>query len=213
MAIIDSSVPRALGLAVLCLSFSVVGFAASPEVPPAVIAFVGDSLAQGYGVAETEAFPSVAAEWLKRKGRSVVVVNASVSGSLSSDAEARVRWVLRRKPAIVVLELGANDALKGTPVSVIKQNLAKAIDVAKAGGAKPLLAGMRIFESMGKEYARGFAAIFSDLAKEKRVALMPFLLEGVAAQSKFNQPDGKHPNAEGHRIVGEAVGRALEALL
>lgn len=178
-----------------------------------VIVFVGDSLAQGYGVGSEEAFPAVAGRWLRAHGQPVKIINAGVSGALSSAGASSLKWWLKSKPAVVVLELGANDGIKGTSIEAIKANLAKAIDLIKAEGAVPVLAGMKMFPNLGPEYARAFAALYPSLAREKKIALIPFLLAGVAADARFNQSDGKHPNAEGHRIIGESVGAFLDKIL
>lgn len=193
--------------------------AATDKTPQAVtkqervILFVGDSLTAGYGVKKEDGFPEKAGEILKTKGKNVKIINGGISGSVSADADKRVKWFLKAKPEILVLALGANDGLKGTPPQVIKKNLALAIDVAKAGNVKVLLAGIRVFENLGADYTSAFARIFPELAREKGVKLFPFLLEGVALEKELNQSDGKHPNAKGHDVIAKAIAAELEKML
>jgi acyl-CoA thioesterase-1 len=181
------------------------------------IVFVGDSLTEGYGVRKEEAYPSLVEKLLngntRDNARRVKTINGSISGSVTAEADRRVKWSLKSKPDILVLALGANDSMKGTPPKVIKANLAKAIDEAKAGDVKVVLAGMKVFSSMGTEYGREFEKIYSDLAREKKITLIPFLLEGVAMEWTLNQADRKHPNAKGHEKIARTVARALEPLL
>lgn len=185
---------------------------ASKKVEKTLV-FIGDSLTEGYGVDQSEAFPEVVRKKLTTRGYKVRVINGGISGSVTADADKRVRWYLKSKPDILILALGANDGLKGTPPETIKKNLAAAIDLAQANGIKVLLCGIRIFANLGSDYTKNFEKIFPDLAREKKVALIPFLLEGVALKKELNQSDGKHPNAEGHKIIGEMVAREVEKLL
>ena len=200
----------ALGLAFL-IGLSSKTLATTP--PEHVILFVGDSLTAGYGVKKEEGFPERAGEILKAHGKTVKIINGGISGSVSADADKRVKWFLKAKPEILVLALGANDGLKGTPPQVIKKNLALAIDVAKSGNVKVVLAGIRVFENLGADYTKAFAQIFPALAKEKGVTLFPFLLEGVALQKDLNQSDGKHPNAKGHEVIAKNIAAELEKML
>lgn len=178
-----------------------------------LIVFIGDSLTEGYGVKREEAYPEKVRGILERKGHSVQVINAGISGSVSAEADRRVKWQLRAKPQILVLALGANDGLKGTPPAVVKKNLALAIDEAQKAGVQVLLAGIKVFTNFGASYAKEFEQIYPDLAREKKVRLMPFLLEGVALDKSLNLPDGKHPNAKGHEIIAENVAKELEKML
>ncbi len=178
-----------------------------------VILFIGDSITAGYGVKKEEAFPERVGEILTAKGHKVKIINGGISGSVTAEADKRVRWFLKTKPEILVLALGANDGLKGTPVEVVKKNLAQAIDLAKENKVKVLLAGMRVFENLGADYTRAFQQVFKELAQEKKVAFMPFLLEGVALDKGLNQSDGKHPNAKGNEVIAKNVARELEKLL
>lgn len=177
------------------------------------IVFIGDSLTAGYGVRKDQAYPARVEDLLRKKGHAVKVINGGISGSVTAEANRRVKWYSKAKPDIVVIALGANDALKGTPVDVIKKNLSEAIDAAKSENSKVLLAGMNIFSNFGDEYGKSFAKLYRDLAQEKKVSFMPFLLEGVALEPKLNLQDGKHPNEKGHEVIAKNVGLELEKLL
>jgi acyl-CoA thioesterase-1 len=177
------------------------------------IVFVGDSLTEGYGVKLEQAFPAIAGEILRKDKHDIKIVNGGISGSVSADADRRVTWFLKVKPDILVLELGSNDALKGTPVAVIEKNLEHALLVADNAHLKVLILGMHIYTNFGPVYAKKFAAIFPKLAKEHHAALVPFLLEDVALKPALMQSDQKHPNVEGHALVAKRVAAALEKLL
>lgn len=177
------------------------------------IVFVGDSITEGYGVKQEQAYPAIAGELLKKRGKEVKIVNGGISGSVSADADARVKWFLKLKPEILVLELGGNDALKGTPAKQIEKNLDQALKVADDAHLKVLLAGMRVFTNFGPEYSKQFADIFPRLAKAHHAALIPFLLEDVAMKPGLMQADQKHPNVEGHARVAVRVADALEKML
>jgi acyl-CoA thioesterase-1 len=150
---------------------------------------------------------------LRERGHAVRVVNAGVSGSTSASAASRLRWQLRSRPDFVVIALGGNDGLRGVDVATTKTNLSTAIDLAQQSGARVLLAGMKLPPNYGPEYTAAFEALFPALAVKHRVALLPFLLEGVAANPELNLPDGIHPNARGTEIVARNVFAALQPLL
>lgn len=183
----------------------------APAAPRVV--FLGDSLAAGYGLAEDEAFPARVAKNLAALGTPIHLVNAGVSGDTTAGGLSRLDWVLRQKPAILVVELGANDGLRGQPLEGIEGNLREIVRRGKAAGAKVLLVGMKMPPNYGREYTDGFAALYPKLAREMDVALLPFLLEGVAAEPRLNQADGIHPTAEGAEIVARTVTPYLEKLL
>jgi acyl-CoA thioesterase-1 len=143
----------------------------------------------------------------------VRVVNAGVSGSTSASAVSRLRWQLRSRPDVIVIALGGNDGLRGVDVATTQANLSMAIDLAQQSGARVLLAGMKLPPNYGPEYTAAFEALFSALAVKHGVALLPFLLEGVAANPELNQSDGIHPNARGTEIVARNVLAALQPLL
>jgi acyl-CoA thioesterase I len=180
---------------------------------PKIIAF-GDSLTAGFGLAEKESYPYLLQEKLKADGHDYEVVNAGVSGDTTLGGLERADWVLEQDNAqILILELGANDLLRGIPVASMKNNLASIIRKAKAKNLKILLCGMLAPPTMGAEYSREFTTAFPDLASEHKVTYLPFLLEGVALKKELNQADGIHPNADGEKIMTDNIYRALKPLL
>ena len=180
-----------------------------------VILFFGDSLTAGYGLSTEEAFPALAEKQLNKSGKSVKVVNAGLSGETSAGGLSRIDWILRQPIDIFVLELGANDGLRGLPLDQTQKNLQAIIDKvrAKYPKVKFVLAGMMVPPNMGKEYAADFKKIYPDLAKKNKATLIPFLLEDVGGIEKLNQTDGIHPNVEGHKIVARNISKILEPLL
>lgn len=190
----------------------IVAAEAAPTDGPLVV-FFGDSLTAGYGLAEEEAFPALVAARLAAGGIRVRLVNAGVSGDTSAGGLRRIDWVLRQSPDVVVIGLGANDALRGQPLAEIETNLTGIVTRARNAGADVLVLGMRIPTNYGPEYTEGFHAIYRRVADAQRVSLVPFLLEGVGGHPELNQPDGIHPNARGHRIVADNVAPPLERLL
>lgn len=186
--------------------------AAATDGRPLVVC-LGDSLTEGYGLSPEQAYPARLERALRERGRPVRVVNAGISGSTSASAVSRLRWQLRSRPDIVVIALGANDGLRGVDLDSTRSHLSEAIALAKESGARVLLAGMKLPPNYGPEYTRAFEEMFPELARRHRVALLPFLLEGVAAQPELNLPDGIHPNARGSEIVAENVLAALLPLL
>jgi acyl-CoA thioesterase-1 len=179
------------------------------------IVFFGNSLTAGYGVSPSEAFPAIIQKKIDSLDLPYQVVNAGVSGETSSGGKTRIDWILREPVNIFVLELGANDGLRGTPLSETKKNLQDIIDKVKAKypDAKLVFAGMEIPPNMGQVYTTEFRNIYSDLAAKNKMTLIPFLLEGVGGEPELNQADGIHPTAEGHLIVAENVWKQLEKLL
>lgn len=173
---------------------------AAPAAPPLVI-FLGDSLTAGYGLGADQAFPALIGERLVAKGMPVRVVNAGVSGDTTTGALERLDWLLRQRPDLLVVGLGANDAFRGQPVDRIEDNLRRIVRRAKAESTRVLILGMRVPTNYGAEYTEAFAAIFPRLAKEEKVDLMPFLLDGVGGHPDLNLDDGIHPNVEGQKIV------------
>jgi acyl-CoA thioesterase-1 len=178
------------------------------------IVFFGNSLTAGYGVSPSEAFPAIIQKKIDSLGLPYQVINAGVSGETSSGGKTRIDWILREPVDIFVLELGANDGLRGTPLSETKKNLQDIIDTVKAKypNARLVFAGMEIPPNMGQAYTTEFRNIYTDLAAKNKMTLIPFLLEGVGGESELNQADGIHPTAEGHLIVAENVWRQLEKL-
>jgi acyl-CoA thioesterase-1 len=178
-----------------------------------VIAVLGDSLTAGLGVAPDETYPARLEAKLKREGYDYRVVNAGVSGDTSSGGLRRVDWVLRLRPDVVIVALGANDGLRGQPVSQLRDNLVAIVQKARDAGARVLLAGMRMPTNYGADYTRDFAAVFPEVARRTNVPLVPFLLQGVAAEARLNQGDGIHPNADGQRVIAEHLWPHLRPLL
>jgi acyl-CoA thioesterase-1 len=187
--------------------------AAHAADPERVVVCLGDSLTEGYGLAPEQAWPSLVERMLRERGQAVRMVNAGISGSTSASAASRLRWQLRSKPEIVVIALGGNDGLRGVEVSATRANLSAAIELAQRSGARVLLAGMKLPPNYGPEYTAAFEALFPALAAQHDVALLPFLLEGVAADPALNLPDGIHPNAGGTEIVARNVLAALLPML
>jgi acyl-CoA thioesterase-1 len=182
---------------------------------PKVILFYGDSLTAGYGLSTEEAFPAIIDKTLNKKGKAVKVINAGLSGETSAGGLSRLDWVLRQPVDIFVLELGANDGLRGLPLDETRKNLQNIIDAVKKKnpGASVVIAGMMVPPNMGPDYSSGFQKIFPDLAKKNNAKLIPFLLQDVAGNEKLNNADGIHPNVEGHKIVATNVLKVLEPLL
>jgi acyl-CoA thioesterase-1 len=174
----------------------------------------GDSLSAAYGIPQARGWVALLGERLKREHPDYIVANASVSGETTAGGLARLRQQLEaKKPAIVILELGANDGLRGLPVAEMKKNLAAMIGQAKKSGARVLLVGMKLPPNYGPDYADAFEAAFADLAKRERVALLPFLLEGIAEKQELFQADRIHPTAQAQPQIAERVWQALAPLL
>lgn len=180
---------------------------------PKIVAF-GDSLTAGFGLTEKESYPYLLQEKLNADGYKYEVVNAGVSGETSLGGLERVDWVLEMENVeILVLELGANDLLRGVPVKNMKSNLDKIIRKAKEKNVRVLLCGMIAPPSVGSDYQRDYTNAFPDLADEHKVEFLPFILENVALKKELNQGDGIHPNAEGEKIMTENVYQALKPML
>jgi acyl-CoA thioesterase-1 len=179
------------------------------------IVFFGNSLTAGYGLSPSEAFPALIQKKIDSSALLYKVINAGVSGETSSGGNSRIDWILRQPLDVFILELGANDGLRGIPIPETKKNLQSIIDKVKAKypSAKLVLAGMQVPPNMGQTYASEFRNIYSELAEKNNLTLVPFLLEGVGGEVKLNQQDGIHPTAEGHQIVAENVWRELKTLL
>ena len=180
---------------------------------PKIIAF-GDSLTAGFGLAEKESYPYLLQEKLKADGYDYEVVNAGLSGDTSLGGLERSDWVLQQDNArILILELGANDLLRGVPVAKMKESLDQIIRKAKARNLKVLLCGMLAPPTMGAQYQQQFTMAFPDLATQYKLDFLPFLLDNVATKKELNQADGIHPNAEGERIMTDNVYKALKPML
>jgi acyl-CoA thioesterase I len=185
------------------------------DAPKKTLVFLGNSLTAGLGVQPTEAFPALVAEKIRAAGLPFEVQNAGLSGDTSAGGLRRIDWLLQRPIDLLVLELGANDGLRGHDLKSIKANLQSIIDKTRAKNphVKIVLAGMQMPPNMGADYANGFATVYSELAKENNATLIPFLLEGVGGHRDLNQQDQIHPSAAGHRIIADLVWRTLEPIL
>jgi len=183
---------------------------------PGTILFFGDSLTAGYGLDDpmSTAYPARIQEKLESEGLPYRVINAGLSGETSAGGLRRIDWVLRQPVAVFVLELGANDGLRGLSIPAVRENLGRILDKVRAKNpdAKLVIAGMQMPPSMG-DYAGDFAELYAPLAEEMDATLIPHLLEDVGGIPALNQPDGIHPNLAGHRIVAENVWTVLEPLL
>lgn len=180
---------------------------------PARVMILGDSIGAGYGLAATDALDALLADALAAAGHHVRVINASVSGDTTAGGLARLDWVLADKPDVVIVELGGNDGLRGIDPTVTEANLDAILGRLKRERVKVLLTGMLAPPNMGAEYGRAFNAIYPRLAKKHGVAFFPFILDGVAADPAFNQPDGIHPNAKGARLIAERLVPYIEKLI
>lgn len=179
---------------------------------PRIVAF-GDSLTAGLGVSSEEAYPEQLARWLRKEGFNYEVINAGVSGDTTAGGLRRVEWILKNRPRLVILELGANDGLRGQSLKETYKNLNAIIENLKAKGVIVVLAGMRLPLNYGDAYTQEFSDLFVRLAHKQKIPLIPFFLEGVATHRQLNQGDGLHPTAEGYSIVVQNVWETLEPIL
>lgn len=180
------------------------------------VLFFGDSLTAGYGLDDpSQAFPGVVQNKIDLAKLHYKVINAGVSGETSAGGKARINWILKQHVDVFVLELGANDGLRGIPVSETIANLQAITDAVKAKypNAKLVILGMQVPPNMGTAYAYSFKAIFPELAAKNKMALVPFLLKDVGGVPSLNQKDGIHPTAEGAKIVGNNVWEVLQNVL
>ena len=199
----------ALVAAGLCL---MIGSRPAAAHIPVILDF-GDSLTAGYGLAPEQAFPARLETALRGQGIEARVVNGGVSGDTTAGGLARLDWALAEKPDLVILELGANDALRGIDPATVRDNLDKMIGKIEANGAKMLLVGMLAPPNWGAEYANAFDRIFPELAKAHDVPLYPFFLEGVAMKPELNQPDGLHPNEHGVAVLVDRLAPVVARLI
>jgi acyl-CoA thioesterase-1 len=181
------------------------------------IVFFGDSLTAGYGLADpdTQSYPAQVQRRIDSERLAWRVVNAGVSGETSAGGLRRIDWVLRQRTDVFVLELGANDGLRGIATEVTQANLQAIIDRVRTRypAAKIVLAGMRMPQNMGADYAAAFRAIYPALARKNAIALIPFLLDGVAARPELNQADGIHPTASGAAIIADEVWKQISPII
>ena len=183
-----------------CLLLPVTVVAAEHSAEARIVV-LGDSLSAGYGLPAAEAFPAQLEQALRQSGQAVRVINAGVSGDTTAGGLARLDWALAERPQLVIVQLGANDALRGLDPEQARANLDAILTRLKREETQILLAGMRAPRNLGPAYYTKFDRIYSDLAKKHQIALDPFFLEGVALRPELNQADGLHPNAQGVAIV------------
>jgi acyl-CoA thioesterase-1 len=198
----------------LILVFALVNTAGAEIAAPRTIVVLGDSLSAGYGIKVQEGWVNLLAQRIASEGYGYKVVNASVSGETTQGGLARLPRALQlHKPAVVIIELGGNDGLRGLPLATSRENLRRAIELASAARARVVLVGMMIPPNYGERYAREFREMFTTLASGKRVELVPFLLDQVALNPELMQTDGIHANAKGQSRMLENVWPKLRPLL
>lgn len=193
----------------MLFAMALVAAAPAGAEPLRILAF-GDSLTAGFGLGPGQGFVPQLERALAEEGVAASVIDAGVSGDTTAGGLARLDWALADRPDLVILELGANDMLRGVDPAVTRANLDQMLAKLRASGARVLLAGMRAAPNLGTQYAAEFEAIYAELSEKYRVPLYPFFLEGVATEPSLNQPDGLHPNAAG---VAEIVRRILPQVL
>lgn len=188
---------------------------ATEKTETRTILFFGNSLTAGYGLDQSEAFPALIQQKIDSLGLPYKVINAGLSGETTSGGLNRIDWLLRQQVDVFVLELGANDGLRGIPVAESKKNLQSIIDKVKEKnpGVVVVMAGMQVPPNMGKAYASEFQVMYKEIAARNKTILMPFLLEGVGGNPELNLPDGIHPTAEGHRIVAGNLWEYLKTVV
>jgi acyl-CoA thioesterase-1 len=199
-------------VAIIAALLAIAAPSSSAAAPPRILAF-GDSLMAGFGLPPDDAFPVRLQQKLAAAGITAEVINGGVSGDTTAGGLARLDWALSDKPDYVLVELGANDMLRGVDPKLTYANLDAMLTRIAASGAKIMLLGMKAVPNWGAEYRRDFDAIFPTLAEQHHVPLYPFFLDGVAADSSLNQADGLHPNAEGVAILVDRIAPYVESLL
>jgi acyl-CoA thioesterase I len=203
---------RARGiLAAIMWGLTMTAVPAAGRVP--VILDFGDSLTAGLGLPAEQAFPARLEDWLHQRGIEARVINAGVSGDTTAGGLARLDWALADKPELVIVALGANDALRGIEPSTVRDNLDKMIEKIETSGAKVLLLGMLAPPNWGEEYKHAFDEIFPELARRHHLPLYPFFLEGVAMKPELNQPDGIHPNERGVAVLVDRIAPLVARVL
>ena len=179
---------------------------------PVILAF-GDSLTAGFGVPDAQSYPARLQKIIIENGYPHQVVNGGVSGDTTAGGVRRIKWLMKHNPEIVILELGANDGLRGLSLKEMESNLEQIIVICKEGGAKVLLTGMKVPPNYGEEYTVEFEKIYIRLAEKHKLSLVPFLLEGVAGRREYTQPDGIHPLGSGYSIVVQTIWKYLKTLM
>ena len=227
MKFLNLSLAALLGLALTaCNAGPAADKSAAAETPAAPAAaatkastkrllFFGNSLTAGYGVEPEQAFAGLIGQKIDSLGLPYEVINAGLSGETTAGGRSRVGWILKQPVDIFVLELGGNDGLRGLPLRDTRQNLQGIVDTVRrrSPGAQIVLAGMQIPPNLGPAYARDFKVLYQEIAANKKLVLIPFLLQGVGGDRTLNQPDGIHPTPAGHRIVARTVWATLGPLV
>ncbi len=199
-------------IGVLLIAITLLGSALAQAAP--VILVFGDSLSAAYGIRQQDGWVALLQQRLRQQRSDYNVVNASVSGETSSGGAARIAATLAmHKPAITIIELGANDGLRGLPAKQMSDNLSASVHAAQKAGSRVLLVGMRLPPNYGAQYTQEYEKAFSNLARRHRIAFVPFLLEGVANKRELIQDDNLHPNAAGQPLILETVWKGLAPLL
>jgi acyl-CoA thioesterase-1 len=202
-----------LGLAMMAAEPAFAQASAAIETKPTKMVVLGDSLSAGFGLAGSDAFPEKLQKALKTKGIEVDIINAGVSGDTSSGGRDRLDWSVPEGTQAVIVELGANDALRGTDPAVTRAALTDIVTRLKARGIAVLLCGMLAPPNYGSDYSARFNSIYPDLAKSSGVPLYPFFLDGVATDAKLTQADGLHPTAEGIDVLVKNILPTVQAFL
>ena len=200
-------------LVLLCMSWAAAVFNGAAAAEKSILVY-GDSLSAAYGIAQSRGWVALLGERMKRERPDYSVANASVSGETSAGGVTRIEATLARfHPAVVIVELGANDGLRGQPVGQMKINLGVIIDQSRRSGARVLLVGMKLPPNYGDEYTGSFERAFGELAKQHHVALVPFMLEGFAEKREYFQTDRIHPNADAQPLILDRIWQGLKPLL
>lgn len=188
--------------------------AQSPKSPPMKMVVLGDSLSEGFGVNKEAAFPALLEKKLHAAGKTQwQVINAGVSGATSASSMGRLKWLIKSKPNVVLLALGANDGLRGLKVEETEKNLSEAIAYAQSQKIRVILAGLYMPPNYGKDFTVKFKQMYANLAKKYKLSFIPFILDQVAGNPKYNLPDGIHPNEEGHKLIAENIFKVVVGAL
>jgi acyl-CoA thioesterase I len=204
--------PRAINTLLFCmlLAFAV----AAPAAPQRSILVFGDSLSAAYGIAQARGWVALLADELRRERLDYIVVNASISGETTSGGAARIGQALEKhRPAVIIVELGGNDGMRGQSIPLMKANLSAIIEQSQKAGARVLLVGMKLPPNYGADYTQAFERSFADLAKRYKTVLLPFLLEGIAEKRELFLPDGIHPTESAQPMIMRRMRKALAPLL
>ncbi len=205
-------VPSFLRVSLLILSLSFLAPSSSWAQKKLIV--LGDSLSEGYGVAKDAAYPAVLEKMLHEAGKKEwKVVNAGVSGSTTASSISRMKWLFKTKPDAVLLVLGANDGLRGLKVADSEKHLAEAIEFAQKEKVQVILGGLYMPPNYGKDYTEQFKKMYSSLAKKYKLVFIPFVLDKVAGDPKYNLADGIHPNEAGHKMIAENIIGTLKGAL